>query len=141
MCSCVGLCPPGSPWKCDRSHTADGLLHGNNHNVPAEIEVRGINNNKLHGRVLNSCFVFRRSQVQTSACKYMTLTEVRDFVQTLQANAKVVYEVRPRPLPSTCVTIRQSTIRITEFHKETDTTRLRHPVYNDRTELFPAYIC
>jgi len=91
--------------------------------------------------VLNSSFVFRRSQVQTSACKQITLTEVRDFIQNLQANAKVVYEVKPRPLPPTSVTIQRSTIRITEFHTETDTTSPRHPVYNDRTEFFPAYIC
>ena len=90
--------------------------------------------------MLNSCFVFRRSQVQTSAWKRITQTEVRDLVHSLQANAKAVNEVRPRPLPPTSVTIRRSTIRVTEFPKETDTSP-RHPVYNERTEFFPAYIC
>jgi len=50
----VQLCrplSPDSPWICDRTHTADGLLHGNNHKVPAEIEVRKKSNNNNNNNV------------------------------------------------------------------------------------------
>ena len=142
----VQLCrplPPGSSWICDRTHTADGLLHCNNHNVPAEIEVRGIKIIiiKWTSRQSAQLVLYIQEFPSSDLCLETDYTDWGSwFLHSLQENAKVVYEVRPRPLPPTSVTIRRSTIRITEFPKEIDTSP-RQPVYNERTEFFPAYIC